>query len=257
MALTPDRPIAPYAPAANVLTVVRRLHDRAIPVPVTKESLTVLGIPEGNAPRTLQALKLLGIVAEDGQLLEPAEMLRRASQEEYPETLAEIVREAYAPVFKVVDPATDTEVRVSDAFRQYDPATQRGRMVTLFMALCAEARIAQKPQRTGAAQPVRRAQVQERRPTPAKPRIYEAPAGSVPSVGAKFGSDVAGLFGVTEDDMSLLDETQFKAVWDALGTVALAKMKARAEERVKTSRPIDPFLGLFPTKKEGPPDEGH
>jgi len=237
MSVASDRPIAPYAPAANVLAVIRRLHDKAIPVPVTKENLTVLGIPEGNAPRTLQALKLLGIVAEDGQLLEPAEMLRRASQEEYPETLAEILREAYAPVFKVVDPSSDTDVRVSDAFRQYDPATQRGRMVTLFLALCAEAGIVDdRPART-APRPRR-----ESRP-PRRNSVRTNPDPNYVPLAAQLGrvqSPLASpIFSISEEDLTLLDPDQRKRLWDALGELMLARATAR-------SRPApSPFPFIF------------
>jgi hypothetical protein len=225
MATPTDRPNAPYAPLGNVLTVIRRLRERGVPVPVTKDALTVLGIPEGNAPRTLQSLKLLGIVAGDGGLTPAAERLRRASTEEYPETLAEIVREAYAPVFAVVDPAVDTEVRIGDAFRQFDPSTQRGRMVTLFLGLCAEAGISsERPEKAP------RAPRSSRSAGPRKLRRLPYEVGAAASLigGAQptRPRDDAILFGVREADIALLDEIEFGALWDALGTVARARAKA-------------------------------
>lgn len=211
-----ERPIAPYAPAANVVTVIHRLRQRGIPLPVTRESLTILGIPDGNAPRTLQALKLLGIVEEDGQISPSAERLRRASEDEYPEALAQILREAYAPIFEVTDPATDTELRISDAFRQYDPTTQRGRMVTLFMALCAEAGITSGPRqrpnprpRSSAPQP-RRRQTEPQTMQPANDRA----------------SSASGLvMAITDADIDVLTDEEFKDVWDALGKLARARAR--------------------------------
>ena len=257
MATPRDRPIAPYAPLGNVLTVIRRLRERGVPVPVTKDALTVLGIPEGNAPRTLQALKLLGLVAEDGGLSPQAERLRRASTEEYPETLAEIIREAYAPVFAVVDPATDTEVRVSDAFRQFDPATQRGRMVTLFLGLCAEAGITNQRLQKAPAVPrsvQRSAPKRERRPLG-----YEAGSAAA-LIGGQQRAPMQGrdptLFGVLEEDIALLDDKQFAELWSALGTVARLRAKAKQE---RANRPVsDPFAGWFGSRvptTEGQPDE--
>jgi hypothetical protein len=251
MATSSERPIAPYAPLGNVLTVIRRLRERGIPVPVTKDTLTVLGIPEGNAPRTLQALKLLGLVAEDGGLSAPAERLRRASTDEYPETLAEVIREAYAPVFAVVDPATDTEVRVSDAFRQFDPATQRGRMVTLFLGLCAEAGIA-PVQRTPRASREASGRRSPARSNPARPSRASAQTigpRAIPSGEAVGQPRLENtIFPVLEQDLALLDDQQFAALWSALGTVARLRAKAN-QERANRSAPD--LLGGFFT--QGPP----
>ena len=256
--LRAGRLIAPYAPLRNVLEVLQRLRERGLQVPVTLDTLTVLGVPEGNAPRTLQPLKLLGLVAEDGQLEPAAERLHRATTEEYPRLLEEILHKAYAPIFEVTEPATATEVQIADAFRQYDPAAQRPRMVSLFLGLCVEAGIAQKPSRTSAAprrEAPRRAPASER--VASTPRFYRAPPGAVPSISPRLTVESAGLYGVIEDDLALLDETQFKVLWDALGTVAMAKAKARAAERAKAARPTSEFFDQFlkATPKEEPPAE--
>jgi hypothetical protein len=252
MSVNLERPVAPYAPLANVLAVVKRLHDRGIPEPVTPDSLTVLSIPPGNAPRTLQALRFLGIVAEDGLLLPAAERLRRASSDEYPETLAEIIREAYAPIFKVVDPATDTEVRVADAFRQYDPAAQRSRMVTLFLGLCAEAGIAtDRPKRK--ATPGRPKRDAARRPTPVSSgRFYGGGEGIAVT---KPATPDSLLFGVQEADLALLSDDEFNDLWGALGVVA----RARARARVPKPAPPTLFEQMFrspkPSESDGPSEE--
>jgi hypothetical protein len=220
---------------------------------VTKDALTVLGIPEGNAPRTLQALKLLGLVSEDGGLSESAERLRRASTDEYPETLAEVIREAYAPVFAVVDPATDTEVRIGDAFRQFDPGTQRGRMVTLFLGLSAEAGIApvqrtprasREPRRVIRSNPARAVRASAHRISPI----------GIPSAQAVGNPRVAtAIFPVLEEDLALLDDEQFATLWNALGTVARLRAKANQE---RASRPApDPFAGFFSTPISSTPEE--
>ena len=139
--VTETKQTAPYAPVHNVLSVIRRLRDRGLPDPLTLEELTRIGIPEGNAPRTLAALRFLNLVNDEGWRTQSLDRLGQASTDEYPEALAEIVREAYAPVFTVVDPAEDSEIALNDAFRHYQPQAQRGRMVTLFLGLCREAGI--------------------------------------------------------------------------------------------------------------------
>ncbi len=144
------------------------MRDRGLPETVGLGALDAISIPEGNQPRTLAALKFLGLVAEDDQRTPLFDRLGRAPTEEYREILAEVIRAAYAPVFELRDPAEDSIDRITDAFRPYQPARQRERMVTLFMALCAEAGIvtegqARAPRTTPRAQTRRQQQSQPAR----------------------------------------------------------------------------------------------
>ena len=138
---TDQRQTAPYAPLTNVLTVIRRYRERGLPDPVTLQELERIGVPSGNAPRTLAALRFLGLVTDEGRRTEAFNRLGRATSTEYPDVLAEIVQEAYRPVLTVVDPAEDSEIAVNDAFRHYQPQAQRDKMITLFMGLSREAGI--------------------------------------------------------------------------------------------------------------------
>ena len=130
---------APYAPVRNVLRVIQRKRDRGLPDPVDVQVLQKVGVPEGNAHRTYQALVFLGLVAEDGYQTDLMERLGKAKTAEYPQLMGEIVRAAYHPVLTLIDPAEDNEIAVFDAFRGNDPQAQRARMVTLFLGLCEEA----------------------------------------------------------------------------------------------------------------------
>jgi hypothetical protein len=130
---------APYASAVNVLTAIRKLRERGWPDPLTAQDLVRMGNPEGSATRTFVALRFLGLIDGEGQTTERREALRRAPSEEYAEALSRVVREAYAPVFQYVDPATASVDNLNDAFRGYEPQAQRENMVNLFTALCREA----------------------------------------------------------------------------------------------------------------------
>lgn len=152
---------APYAPVHNVLSVIRRLRDKGLPNPLSQRELERVGVPEGNAPRTLAALRFLGLVNEDGFMTAEFQRLGKASTVEYPIVLAEILRAAYSGVFTIVDPVEDDEIAIHDAFRHYSPPAQRNRMVTLFLGLCREAEI------VPGGPPVRKAKM--RRSTSAKP----------------------------------------------------------------------------------------
>ena len=135
MAIQPGD-IAPYAPPSAVLNIIDRFRNHGLAVPFTLETLQRAGVSESLAPRTLQALKLLDLVEEDGTPSNEFVDLAKASSGEYKDRLAAIIRAAYADVFSYTDPATDDVDRVEDAFRSYTPRSQRSRMVTLFLGLC-------------------------------------------------------------------------------------------------------------------------
>lgn len=130
----------PYAPASGVLAVIKRYRDRGnLPQPLTTKALHQVGVSEGNAPRTLQALKIIGLVDDEGYLTDAFKRVHQATTSEYPSTLAEIVQNAYHSIFAIVDLAQDDYTVVSDAFRYYEPSGQRPRMVKLFLSLSSEA----------------------------------------------------------------------------------------------------------------------
>jgi hypothetical protein len=130
---------APYAPAENVLAVIRRFREKGLPEVLNTQELVRLGVAEGNTTRTLRALRFLGLLDMDGRRTPIFDRLARASTMEYPQLLGEILREAYKDVFTIVDPADTNAIELDDAFRNYEPQAQRDRMVRLFVGLCREA----------------------------------------------------------------------------------------------------------------------
>jgi len=145
---------APYAAAKNVLEVIERYRNRGLRSPFTIELMAQVGVPNGAAHRTVQALRLLDLIDDDGQPTEAFEALKQATEEEYKPRLAQVIRSAYHNVFTVVDPAQDSPIAVRDAFRGYKPDSQWSRQVTLFLALCEEAGIIEKgPKKRGRAKP--------------------------------------------------------------------------------------------------------
>lgn len=168
-----DNNYAPYAPAKSVLEVIRRHRQTKAPDPLTIPSIQTVGVLKSMAPRTVRAFKFLGLINDEGQHTEAFSRLKQATTEEYPALLAEVIRNAYLPVFTVSDPTIHTVDQIDDAFRLFEPSAQRGSMVSLFLALCEEAEIIDRvPTRQEAsrrARPIQRRASRPQQPQ-AKPR---------------------------------------------------------------------------------------
>ena len=145
----PDN-FAPYAATSNVMAVITRKRDRGLQASIGVQVLETIGIPLGNASRTLQALRFLSLMDDYGHPTEHFEHLCRAGAAggQYQEALREAIRQAYEKVFTIVDPALDDDVAIQDAFRQFEPSAQRNRMVTFFLGMCEESGITEGRVRT-------------------------------------------------------------------------------------------------------------
>lgn len=147
MPVTADKS-GPYAPTKAILEIINRYRNRGLPIPVNAEVLARAGITDSLIPRTLQALETLDLIDESGKPTPTLEAIRLAPEAEYKKRLEDWLKSAYADVFAFVDPTQDNEIRIRDAFRNYQPVGQQPRMVSLFQGLCAAAGlIAEKPAR--------------------------------------------------------------------------------------------------------------
>jgi Family of unknown function (DUF5343) len=145
---------APYAPPRTVIQLIDRYRNHGLTVPIDVDVLMRAGVTESLAARTLQTLKLLDLIDDEGSPTDHLEALAKATSEEYPRVFQDLLRSAYAEVFSFVDPAADTPDRVQDAFRGYAPRGQRPRMVTLFLGLCEHSGLVETaPRRTPGPKP--------------------------------------------------------------------------------------------------------
>lgn len=133
--------LAPYAPLANVVGLIRRRREKGLPEVLSADKLIQMSIPEGNVSRTLQGLRFLNLIDEEGRQLPLFNRLALAKANEYPGVLAEVIRSAYHDVFTIIgdNPQNVTDIELLDAFRVYQPEAQRSRMIILFRGLCQEA----------------------------------------------------------------------------------------------------------------------
>jgi hypothetical protein len=142
--------LPPYGPPANIVAVIHKWRDHSIPDQVTGEWLTKIGLSPNLESRNMHGLQFLGLIDEGGYPTDLARSLRTAPSDQYAGVLEEIVREAYKPIFSVLDPATASRTQIDDAFRHEKPEAQRGRMVAFFLGLSREAGITLKePPRGG------------------------------------------------------------------------------------------------------------
>ncbi|MHB1551451.1 MAG: DUF5343 domain-containing protein [Vulcanimicrobiaceae bacterium] len=149
----------PYGPPTNTVAVIRKWREHSMPEQVTDEWLRKIGIKESLFVANRRALGFLGLADEAGNTTDAARRLAVTPSDQYPAVLEELVRAAFAPIFKLVDPRTATRTQVDDAFRGEKPESQRSRMVAFFLGLCSEAGITlhEPPQggRTSGAMPTR------------------------------------------------------------------------------------------------------
>lgn len=127
---------APYAPPAVVTDLIERNRQGTLPSPVVPNVLLRVGVSESLVPRTLQTLKLLDFVdPETGEVTPKFKALQTVATPEFKPAVVQLLREAYAPVFEVVDPSGADYDSVKDAFRSFKPIGQIGRALTLFLGL--------------------------------------------------------------------------------------------------------------------------
>ena len=127
---------APYSSATATTTAIDAFRDRGLGTPITGEVLVRAGVQETIASRTLQTLKLLGLVEDDGHPTEQFKVLKAArGNEEFRSLLQEWVKGAYAEILTYGDPSKDSYERIVEAFRGYQPDGQRRAMASLLIGL--------------------------------------------------------------------------------------------------------------------------
>lgn len=130
---------AAYGSPASVLLVIRHFRQREVPELLTDTPLTQLGIKDSLIRTTWRSLVFLGLITEEGITTDKFRALRFATDDQYGQVLGDIITEAYSDVVAIAPPESANRSQMLNAFRPYRPASQQGRMITLFLALCEEA----------------------------------------------------------------------------------------------------------------------
>lgn len=190
MAVSKDK-AAPYASIGSILDILNRYRSRGMPTPFSSEVLGRAGVSDSLIPRTLQSLQVLELMDKNGMPTDTLEALRLAPTTEYPQRLEEWLKSVYADVFAFVEPSTDDEERIRDAFRHYTPTGQQDRMVKLFISLCEEAGIREKTKKE--TKPRTRTAITKK--APAIKRQRNKPPETPNQINPNLPSAIAGLIG--------------------------------------------------------------
>jgi hypothetical protein len=224
MAIDAHAPYAPFGAVEKVLETYRDtgLGGRAI----TPELLVSLSVGGSIAPRVVHTLRVLDLIDDNGRATDKLDAFKKAPHDSYHEVLADVVRDAYEPVFALTGMNLNekTSAQIEDAFRNFKPDSLRPRMVTLFINLCEYVGLMDRPPaRTTASR-----STEPRQPTSRKPSraISRPPRQEPPPVRDS-------VFNITDADLATLSDDDFEAVWAALGTLA------RSRARAKSARPAE------------------
>lgn len=134
MAVSPEVS-APYTSTAVILNLLEKNRGTGLPSTINKDVLLRAGVSKSMSDRTLQALRVLDLIDENGSQTETMKGLRVAPEGEYRERMGLWLNAAYADILQYADPKKGDETAVRDAFRPYMPNSMLERMVTLFTGL--------------------------------------------------------------------------------------------------------------------------
>ncbi len=165
--------IAPYGPPAAVLEVIRLYRQREVPDALSETTLLQLGVKDSLVRLVWRSLEFLGLLLKDGTTTEKFRALRYARDDDYSTVLGDILSTAYKDVIAVAPPESATRPQLMNAFRPYSPASQHDRMVTLFLALCKEAKMA-------VAQPAKESSTRAPRANAPRPAMSRRPQRTPP-----------------------------------------------------------------------------
>ncbi len=215
----PNSP-APYAPPAALVSLINQHREGKLPRPITSASLGRVGITESLIPRTLQALKILGLIDDNGKPTDEFEAFRLAKSSDFPKRLEAWLKAAYAPVFQVIDPASAEPQQVRDAFRGFEPSGQQQRMVTLFLGLCAHAGLV-PPESVNARSPRVFIKPKPKKSSSRKKQVSVAGSAYIanPKVGKGLPPLLLGFMDSLPRDGDPLTEKRLEEILDALPAI--------------------------------------
>ena len=223
----------PYAPASSVLAVIARARTRILPDVVNTAFLNVSGVSGQSVSRTKDALHFLGLTDESGAPTDAFRKLSNAPDQEISRYLREVVESAYHEELALIDPGQDDPAKIKGVFQRYDPKSTTTKMVSLFLALCAEAGMeVQDPPATRK----RNASTQRKKMST---ESTDQNRKGVPKTEDSTGEPPSIVVpGISEIEVCQLSKTEFETLWQHLGTLVWLRAHQSVPDDGKSTRLI-------------------
>jgi hypothetical protein len=207
---------APYTSYRTFKTFIEDLREHGVPSRIDRSVLTRFSGAVGG--QLMHALRFLGLIDDEGRTTQRlGELVIAHGGAEWPATLSQALKQAYAPVF-AIDLETATPSHFSATFRKAFPAADAvvQKCVTFFLYATADAGLEVSARILKGRKPRSLAPRRTSRRTPAAARGVEAePSDPLPAaslIDRKKPSEM--LF--THLDPNVMDEEQQAAVWTLL-----------------------------------------
>ena len=201
----------PYTSYRTFRTFIQDLGEQGVPSRIDRSVLTRFSGVVGT--QLLHALRFLGLIEDEGR---PSERLRALVRAEnagrWPETLLELLRQEYAPLF-AIDLQTATPSHFHETFRKAFPAADAvvQKCVTFFLYAASDARVTMSGRVLKGRKPRSPAPRRKRSPAPA------GEAGAAPPPPRAEGLRVEGArpseILLMHLEPKTMDDEQQAAVW--------------------------------------------
>jgi hypothetical protein len=207
---------APYTSYRTFKTFIEDLREHGVPSRIDRSVLTRFSGAVGG--QLMHALRFLGLIDDEGrprQLL--GELVNAHGGAEWPDTLSQAVKQAYAPMF-AIDLETATPSHFSATFRKAFPAADAvvQKCVTFFLYAAADAGLKVSARILKGRKPRSLAPRRTSRPTPAAAKgVEKEPSGPLPVVPFTEGRKPSEIL-FMHLDPNAMDEEQQAAVWTLL-----------------------------------------
>ena len=184
---------APYASSKSLIGLIEGYRNKGYATPFNHAVLAKAGVEDSLIARTMQSLKLLDLINDDGTPTEQFEALKLArGDDEFKKRLASWLTSVYAPILSYWSPGTDPLDDLAQAFRGYKPEGQRLRMVALMSALFKYAGIIEETTSTAKVAKVGK-RASAKKPPSSSPNPTRRPRPRTPPNAGELPPSVAGL----------------------------------------------------------------
>jgi hypothetical protein len=204
---------APYTSYRTLRTFIEDLREHGVPSRIDRSVLTRFSSVVGG--QLMHALRFLGLIDDEGRTTQRlSELVIARGEAQWPETLSQLLRRAYAPIF-AIDLETATPSHFSATFRKAFPAAEAvvQKCVTFFLYAAGDAGVKISGRILKGRKPRSLAPRRTSRLAPVRAKdVGAAPSGPEPAAFPSLGEKPSEIL-FMHLDPNVMDEEQQAAVW--------------------------------------------